>query len=255
MRKDLVFKHYCNMIDNLIDTDEMFPFLFQNPRDFCEEFYNENYCFMPHNVSLTFGATRFCIVDENYPFVVKVEYSDHEESFDTGFCEREIFFYEKAREENFDRYFTEVQFLGYYRRMVLAYKLETVLNYYNEDGLYEDEKFRKALSAMEEDNVEKEMVEIALPLYGYERADTFCTRSLNRREEDYYRTLSPSSPLSERDTSIAARFIEDYGEEEFFDFSEFLERYEIGDIHGGNVGVINDRIVIFDYASFPYDEY
>lgn len=253
MRKELVYKHYCNMIDRLIEADEVFPFLFQSPRDFCDEFFHKNYSFIPKNISLNFGATRFCIIDENYPFVVKVEYENHEESFDKSFCERELLFYERAREENFDRYFTEVQFLGYYRRNVLAYKITDILEFYEDEGFYEDKKFREALSTLENEDVEKEMIEIVLPLYGYEKADVFCTRSLNYREEKYYRTLSPSSPLSERDVAITARFIEDYGEEEFFDFSDFLERYEIGDIHGGNIGTINDKIVIFDYASYPYD--
>ena len=244
MRKDLVFNHFSKALDYLLEEDEVFSFLFQNPRDLTNSVFYKNF-------SVYFGASRFCIVDNNYPFVVKVEYDEPFETFEdiSSFCERELFFYERAQELNFDKYFTEVQYLGTYTKKVKTYSLSDFYDYYDYSE-YDKNDFLSALEDMEKEGVLKKEIEISIPLYAYEKADCFVNDSCySSKEIDYYRSLK--SPLSEISAYIAANFIKDYGEEEFYEFSEFLKYYNIRDIHAGNVGFINGKIVIIDYASYP----
>jgi hypothetical protein len=54
--------------------------------------------------------------------------------------------------------------------------------------------------------------------------------------------------LKEFNLAIAAAFIADYGTEDYNRLTDFLYDWDINDIHLGNVGEINNRIVIIDYA-------
>lgn len=90
---------------------------------------------------------------------------------------------------------------------------------------------------------------IYLRLYAAKRAISFYPtqyRGLTSEEEQ----LSSGSPLAERNESIAAAFICDWGLENFELLDKFCRDRRINDIHTGNVGLIGGRIVLIDYAGF-----
>lgn len=257
MREDLVFNHYSKILDNLL-TDSTFAFVFQEPREFSADFDSFFYKKMPDNLFLCFGASRFCLIDDNYPFVVKVDYSNPIEYFPDfpSFCEKERYICSKAQERNFDKYLTEVKFLGTYRKVIKTYELADIDRYYSSYDLvdFDYASYVEALEEMERDGIEQREVEIVLPLYGYEKVDIITLNpKLNSREREYYRSFN--SPLSEVAVGVIVRFIEDYGLEEYYDFNEFLQEFNIHDIHAGNVGEIYGKIVILDYASYPKHGY
>lgn len=45
-------------------------------------------------------------------------------------------------------------------------------------------------------------------------------------------------------------FVRYYGAKKYFDFVKFIKEEGINDLHGGNVGYINNRPVVFDYGGF-----
>lgn len=256
MREDLVFKHYSKVLDKMFD-DPLFTFVLQSPREFYNDFSNENYSKMPKNLSILFGASRLCIIDDNYPFVIKVDYTDMENRFEdfSSFCERELYFFNEAQERNLDRYLTEVKYLGEYRRRLKTYRLSDFYNYYDEceydEFCFED--FFIALNQMENEGIQQVELEVILPLYGYEKAYQINFQdALTPAETQYYRSFNSS--LNEVNVSIIAKFIKDYGLEEYYDFNEFLQEFNISDIHRGNVGDINGKIVILDYAGYPKND-
>ena len=58
------------------------------------------------------------------------------------------------------------------------------------------------------------------------------------------------SPLTERQSAIAATFIKELGLDLFLQISNLLEEEEVNDMHGGNIGYMNGHLVIVDYAGY-----
>ncbi len=88
---------------------------------------------------------------------------------------------------------------------------------------------------------------IRLPLYAYPRARTSSIHHhyIRSGRRSYLRSV-PSCLNTYVD--IANNFYEDYGREAYERLSNFLATNKIDDIHFGNVGYINNKIVIIDYA-------
>ena len=102
MNKHEVYNHYSDIIDNMLYHSLFFCTYFQAP-DAEEDFFGA--CddpAMPENLSIRFGATRGCIVDEDYDYVVKF---DVENDVYGSACERELDLYQAAKYDHLEQYF------------------------------------------------------------------------------------------------------------------------------------------------------
>ena len=91
---------------------------------------------------------------------------------------------------------------------------------------------------------------IRIPLFAYPKAMPF-SREYEEASEDIKKYVSSSSSvLRNEGTSdeVACAFVADYGIEKFEELSLFLQREEVDDLHRNNVGILNGKTVIIDYA-------
>ena len=64
------------------------------------------------------------------------------------------------------------------------------------------------------------------------------------------KVLRSGSDFTKHNTLVATLFAETYGYEEFLRLNDFLEWYDINDLHSGNIGYINGKLVFIDYAGY-----
>jgi hypothetical protein len=100
-------------------------------------------------------------------------------------------------------------------------------------------------------------------LYAYRRI----TRAYS---SDIYSSFTPeenniinryeSSPLIEKSKCVVVSLWREWGQEKMDKLNALCEDWDINDLHGRNIGYLEDRLVIFDYAGFhgiddyDYDE-
>lgn len=58
------------------------------------------------------------------------------------------------------------------------------------------------------------------------------------------------SLLREKNIAVATAFIQVYGEDGYIRFSKFAIDNRINDLHLTNIGVINDKLCLIDYAGY-----
>ena len=247
MDKRAIFDHYSRILDNLIENNVAFRFYFQDPFSWDESFL------MPFNPNwvLNCGATRVCIEDETYDYVIKIDLANWDS------CEEEVGIYEAAREANLSQYFTEVEYIGTYCKTYQFYdmqeiELELGFEYYNFE-----ERFYKIV-----DNCgELHDITIELPLYAYRRAIPHNYNAVYnelgeaKESDNEIIARSSKSPLTERNLAVGIEFIKQYGVDEFLRLSDFLEDNYVNDLHCGNFGDIDNRIVCIDYAGYHNPDY
>ena len=241
MDKIAVFNHYCNKLDKMIEDSWCFRSFLSNPfmcieRDY--DFDSDGYILL--------GATRCCIIDDDYDYVVKFDYNS-DETGELGSA-REVDLYECAKKHNLEKFFTEACFLGTYERTLEWYAPEIVGDMTDNS----EEDFRNFISTLSDSD--KSMITISIPLYGYKKANNYewLYRDVTRAEQQLVRKYRPS-PLIERNINVGAAFLRDYGVEDFLRLSKFCAKNNINDIHCSNVGLIDEKIVIIDYAGYVYD--
>ena len=95
MNKKEVFNHYSKILDELISNFNFFKTYFQDPFFIDEEVNVEDYpdYDFPCDLKIATGATRCCVVDRDYPYVVKMNLSETENRSDA--CEDEVSFYQR----------------------------------------------------------------------------------------------------------------------------------------------------------------
>ena len=93
-----------------------------------------------------------------------------------------------------------------------------------------------------------------IALYGYRKAKmTYRGYKVNEEEE---KELTPyaHSPLRDRSDCVALDLLHDWGTEKFEKLDWFCEEMGINDLHNGNVGYIDGRLVLIDYSGWDDDE-
>lgn len=225
-----IFQHYSELIDKMLEENEIFKSYFLEPQSLPSDYK------ITSNAHITCGVTRGCIVDNNFPFVVKFDlYDYHNDDFFVS-CEEEMKYYRLAKRCGFDKYLAEPVKIGTYRNTVAIKKMYTYIESFENDDENEFEEYD-----------EEEEFEIAISLYAYPRAEI---KDFWKESTSSNSNIIKHSPLAERNQAIAETFIELYGEEEFVEFSNFLECCKINDLHGYNCAYIDDRFVLIDYAGF-----
>ena len=145
MNKKEVFNHYSKILDELISNFNFFKTYFQDPFFIDEEVNVEdypNYNF-PCDLKISTGATRCCVVDRDYPYVVKMNLSDTENRSDA--CEDEVSFYQAAKHWDCEQYLTEVEYLGNYTKEIYFYDVADINYNMSYDAYFDEEKFNNEL--------------------------------------------------------------------------------------------------------------
>ena len=98
--KSLIYEHFAAILDKLME-ESYFKYYFQTPWSLEDDIE------ISDTISIKYGASRGCIIDRDFPYVVKFDlYIDRENEIGT-FCKKEIDTYEVARRANFSNYLVE----------------------------------------------------------------------------------------------------------------------------------------------------
>ena len=257
MKATMIFNHFKNILDDLIDETNFFKFYFQSPSTMEEDVYWEDWeefnSLYSNSTSLRFGATRGCLIDDTYDWVVKF---DLDEAAEHGACDDEVNFYDHAAQNHLERYFAQPVYLGCYSKTLKFYNWCDIYEIFEDGSPFFDETWfvDKLQEAIDNYDLTKTEITITLPLYAYPRAERYDFYQHNFEASQNQKTLEKvsdsNSPLIERNSRIGFIFAEKYGEEEFFRLSEFLEEMHIDDLHASNVMEINGELVITDYSGY-----
>ena len=250
MNKQAIFNHYAQLIDNLIDNSAFFSIYFQAPFLLDEEIHGEDYDELPNNFSLHDGATRGCIVDENYDYVVKFDINGNGHC--DSACEYEEKLFEEARARGLDAYLCEMAYIGTYTKTFTFYTVDDIDTYIELPSSYDEEELT-ALIADYVDAMNLTSITISLPLYAYRRAEYYDYSDLD--ESLISSAQKIESPLREKQIAVATAFIQNYGFAAYQSFSSFAREFNINDIHQGNIGEVDGRFVIIDWGSYYKGDY
>lgn len=239
MTEEEIFHHYEAYLDNLIDNDDYFKYYFQAPWSLEDDIFFDN------NSSIMFGATRGCIIDYNFPYVVKFDlYVDMYDDF-SNCCQKEADTYLVAQRAHFDNYFVKCGLLGVYHKKVNYYTFEDIMDYGDRIEYSDKEELDSNSST-----IEKEDINIYLRLYYYERIDSGFYKDNSYSMNEIMSSNRCKSPLIDKNKNIGYEFIREYGEKEYIEFSRFLRCIGVNDIHSDNVGTKDGHLKIIDWAGF-----
>lgn len=245
--KQAIFNHFSLILDNILDSSLFMNFYLQNPYILDENIYGENDSDFPDNLDLCTGATRGCLVDKDYDYVVKF---DLVEAYDS-MCEREEQIYKLARQQHLDQYLCETGYVDTYTKTITFYDSDVVSEEMEWYGCNSD-NFDEEFEAHSDKFGLPIQIEISIPLYAARRAKPCQCGKVSVEEKRI--VCHHESPLSGRSLAVAALFIRAYGEEEYARFSEFAIENEINDLHSDNVGTVCGNFVLIDFAGF-HDSY
>ena len=251
MKATMIFNHYKNILDELLSESNFFKYYFQAPTSLEEDIYWEDWeeechTLFDNSISIRFGATRGCFIDDTYDYVVKF---DLDEAQENGSCSDEILIYDAAAQNGLEKFFAQPIYLGTYTKKIKFYTYSDLYDYFECPEFFDETFFCKKLQSMiEEYNMEKEEITISIPLYAYPRAERYNFGHHSDEEVSSFRaTHSDVSPLLERSTSVGIAFVKEYGEEVFEKLSEFLLDHKVNDLHSGNVMSYQNHLILTDY--------
>ena len=254
MTANEIFTHYSDILHKLIAGTPWFANYVQAP--YCSEY--DGLLNLP-DVSFHCGATRACIVDDNYDWVIKFDVDF--DSTESSSCEREYRIYQAACRENCDNYLCEVIDLGDFDYHFLAYpqcEVDRYVEWYDDNG---PDEFEEDLNSHIEEIGEMDDCETHLHLYAYRRAIEGCATKVNLSQHERNSLESISSPLKDRNPRIAEMFTTLYGMDEYVRFTDFVVAHHINDLHTGNIGMVDGALKLIDYAGYhsscsrSFDEY
>lgn len=235
MDKKVVFSHYAAVLNELMNSDSWFKLYLQRPWVLENDLELEN-------VDFCFGATRACMIGKDYPYVVK--FDTEVDGLGDSCCAREVEVYKTAKEAHCERYLAEAEYIGTYCKSIEYYNIEDF------DGI-------DMLDIMEEEDIEdfayrndleKQYIQIAIPLYAYPRAEGYDCGDYDEKLATTAKKVV--SPLCDRNVMVAVAFINEYGVDEYYNFSDFCLEMNINDLHMGNIGSVDGHLVIIDYGSY-----
>lgn len=238
MNKKLVFEYYSRLLDKLIDEHDYFKYYFQDPTT---QYFGR---FREKGLRIRCGIFRGCLISENCDYVVKFPLSETGQEC----CEREENIYDDALADGLDNFFVEPVYIGLYKKEITYYASCEIDEYYS-DCDYDEEYYEECLDTFKTD-LEQYRTTIRIPLFAYPKAMPF-SRDYEEAPEDVKKYVSSSSSVLRNEGSsdeVACAFVADYGVEKFEELSLFLQQEEVDDLHRNNVGILNGKTVIIDYA-------
>lgn len=250
MDRAAVFNHYSHMLDTLLENTLFFNYYFQAPYTLEEDI--EHPCF-DLDWYIHFGATRFCLEDRAYDYVVKGNLLDY------CACEKEQEIFEVAEKEGLSKYFVQPHYIGTYTRTINFYDSADIEPYMDDFCSYDEEEFIHAFEDNEDRFGEIQPILISIPLYAYQRVVPYNFNKAYdllayQEKSDLEKTARKiKSPLRERNLAIAIEFVREYGEEEYSRFSDFLREWRVNDLHCNNLCDIEGRLCLSDFAGYDGD--
>lgn len=234
---DKTFEFYSQILDNVIESDVFWANYFLSPFSFEENVP----CFPDEETEFFCGISRGALVSNTYNEVVKFELSSQ------NFCQNEYNIYRAAKEQGLGMCFAACRYIGTYVKHItipVVYDLASMLW---EDGDLKERIYNEG---------EEQNCTIYLPLYAYEKVQHYVYGSTRVSHDDEAMFHHSNSPLIEREYEIGAAIRHSYGDEVFWDLSNFCEEWQINDLHVGNVGwtMGTHKFVIMDYAGW-HDEF
>ena len=239
-----VFEHFKSVLDDMIHNHPFWAFYFQNPYSLdCDTMAGSN-------VEMHCGASRGCLIDSNYEWVVKWNLTDS--GYDENYCEIESEIYENAVAAGLGESFAAVQYAGTYRTKVRTWTQSSIFDVDDGDWYFDgtDEDFLNFINRYGFTDDDMEEVEIEVPLWQAVKAQTAFNMDYSEADEEY--ASQHQSPLSERSTEIGGMFVADYGADWYDALTHFLNEWNVNDIHFGNIGFMSKRVILIDYAGYHY---
>ena len=225
---------YFEALDEMIDRYDFYKVFFQNP--YAANDYPTN-----DDFELYFGASRGCLILPNMPTVVKF---DVENDALGSICNRELANYRRACNQKIEKYFAPARYIGTFTKRIKYWNWElvrAVVGYHDDD---DDEFWFETINNSLDEN-EKEEILISIPLYEYTKAEeTYFNSSVESKMR------ASNSKVFYKYSNVGGQFIDTYGIEEFKALEKFLSDNNINDLHEGNVGFIDGKIVFIDYGGY-----
>ena len=249
MNKHEVFNHFSSILNDMLDTSLFFDTYFQSPysaNDFYGSIDDES---MPDNLCIKFGATRGCIIDDDYDYVVKF---DVEGDINGSACEREEGLFAQAERQHLAKYFAECIYLGTFTKTIRFYDYYDIERHMNWCD-YNWQEFEEEFMANEDDFGEIHDIVISIPLYAYPKAQPHFFRGVQgSQEENEYvaKARKIVSPMRDSNLAVAVDFVRQYGEEEYQRITDFLCANDINDLHCANFADVDGNYVVIDYAGY-----
>lgn len=251
--KNEIFNHYSQIMDSLIEKSSFFKTFFQHP-DYMEDIHGKDYYqdgIIPENLSICLGATRCCLVDSDYDYVMKFNIcSDYTND---NICEREAETYADSIAYGLSQYLTPIDSIGTYTKTFKFY------NYVDVERLidwcdYDEDDFELQLQSREEhkelrQDMKKEIT-ISFELYASPKADFVNWNTIIHSNVSRTHLPEITSPLRDRNEFVGKYFYCLYGNDEYSKFSAFLSEHNVNDLHPGNIGMINNHFCLIDYAGY-----
>lgn len=176
---------------------------------------------LPEGMHYGCGASRIVVWDSNHDYVIKFGISEDDDKY----CDHEVELYEKAVEEGVADQFGWCAYIGeFYGRKIYAMEFLEC----NYDG-FDDESYQ----------------------WGYER---YCSEEdLDSDAEESKRKFSNAYWGSELHNELVFEWFEQ--QLPLFvakAFDRFINKYQIEDIHPGNIGRRGTDLVLCDYAGWGW---
>lgn len=250
MNKQEIFNHFSVIIDEMLENSLFFDMYFQRPFSFSDMIDGNDYDELPARLLISSGATRTCLIDQDYDWVVKF---DVEEDAMGSPCKREVEIYNASKAYALNRYFAEVIYLGTYTRTINFYNFDDIeqnINFFDYDPDFFEQEFTKN----EENFGPICPITISIPLYAYRKAEGYDCGPVDYATSSLAEKIA--SPLRSRNIAVATAFIREYGMDEYKAFSQFSLEWDINDLHLNNIGEIDGHFAIIDYSGYhsPYYE-
>jgi len=208
--------------------------------DFCEEnfwSYIDKSIIEDCDAEVNYGATKLVFSFKDTDFVIKIPFFG---SYEEEYCSDE-----SDNEDEYNEYY------GYCFKEFSGAPLDNDWNY----CAAESEIYKLAKEEGIEDLFAKtEFLGRVNDLFVYtqEKAEMFdyCKTTLSKED-----SISIQKKMKDISSPIRSEvwvydFINYYNEELFDELCAFLNKYEINDMHSGNIGYIEDRPVLVDYSAF-----
>lgn len=239
---------FTNLLEDLCDYDDALKaYIITKNSNFLSELTEDTRD--RFQISTAFGISRFAIIPERYNWILKMDVSQD------GYCYKELDYYSKAREIGLEKFFVEPKYEG-------TFTYTFTENFSKEDFLeewYKDKDINQIFNKLRSSSSEKEVnFNFSIPIIVYRKVecgvDNFVLpyeAEMKNYVETYREQVSSkNSPLFYTSKVVAFLFANFYTNDEFDELSKFLEEYNINDLHTGNIGSFNGRVVIIDYAGY-----
>lgn len=188
------------------------------------------------DITVEYGATRTVIIQEDSPYVLKIQDDDSE--YDYG--KNEVTVYQNAVEWGLEQYFAWV---------MKAFTLILPFEYRADDSdemIHSEAKrdiYVMEKCEMDEDEMTQNSIDHAYHAWLREEGLEECEESWEKWEDE-----CDEGYLSDQEAML------EYAEEEWgdaaCDVSEFLDSMYVNDCHSGNFGWRKGELVICDYAGY-----